>query len=233
MLLQAIARAMVVNHPDVRLLVLLIDERPEEVTDMRRSIEGEVIASTFDEPASRHVQVAEMVMAKAKRLVASGKDVVLLLDSVTRLARAYNTALPSSGRVLSGGLDSGALQRPKRYFGSARNVEEGGSLTIIATALVDTGSRMDDVIFEEFKGTGNMEINLDRQLADRRVFPAVDLSRSGTRKEDLLLPGPELERAWILRKVLHQMPPVEAMELLREKMLKTENNAAFLESMVG
>ncbi len=233
MLLQAIAQAMAINHPEVKLLVLLIDERPEEVTDMRRSIEGEVIASTFDEPASRHVQVAEMVMAKAKRLVTSGQDVVLLLDSVTRLARAYNTSLPSSGRVLSGGLDSGALQRPKRYFGSARNVEEGGSLTIIATALVDTGSRMDDVIFEEFKGTGNMEINLDRQLADRRVFPAVDLSRSGTRKEELLMPERELERAWILRKVLHQMPPVEAMELLREKMLKTPTNEAFLDSMVG
>lgn len=233
MLLQAIAQAMATNHPEVRLLVLLIDERPEEVTDMRRSIAGEVIASTFDEPAARHVQVAEMVMAKAKRLVSSGQDVVLLLDSVTRLARAYNTSLPSSGRVLSGGLDSGALQRPKRYFGSARNVEEGGSLTIIATALVDTGSRMDDVIFEEFKGTGNMEINLDRQLADRRVFPAVDLSRSGTRKEDLLLPAKELERAWILRKVLHQMPPVEAMELLREKMLKTKTNEEFLASMVG
>jgi transcription termination factor Rho len=200
---------------------------------MRRSIKGEVIASTFDEPAARHVQVAEMVMAKAKRLVSGGRDVVLLLDSVTRLARAYNTSMPSSGRVLSGGLDSGALQRPKRYFGSARNVEEGGSLTIIATALVDTGSRMDDVIFEEFKGTGNMEINLDRQLADRRVFPAIDLSRSGTRKEDLLLPPDELERAWILRRVLHQMPPVEAMELLREKMLKTPTNAAFLESMAG
>ncbi len=233
MLLQSIAEAMAVNHPEVHLLVLLIDERPEEVTDMRRSIKGEVIASTFDEPAARHVQVAEMVMAKAKRLVSGGQDVVLLLDSVTRLARAYNTSMPSSGRVLSGGLDSGALQRPKRYFGSARNVEEGGSLTIIATALVDTGSRMDDVIFEEFKGTGNMEINLDRQLADRRVFPAVDLSRSGTRKEDLLLPPRELERAWILRRVLHQMPPVEAMELLREKMLKTPTNAAFLESMAG
>jgi transcription termination factor Rho len=233
MLLQSIAQAITSNHPEVHLLVLLIDERPEEVTDMRRSIDGEVIASTFDEPAARHVQVAEMVMAKAKRLVSGGRDVLLLLDSVTRLARAYNTSMPSSGRVLSGGLDSGALQRPKRYFGSARNVEEGGSLTIIATALVDTGSRMDDVIFEEFKGTGNMEINLDRQLADRRVFPAVDLSRSGTRKEDLLLSPLELERAWILRIVLHQMQPVEAMELLREKMLQTRTNEAFLESMAG
>ncbi len=232
-LLQSIAHALARNHPEVYLLVLLIDERPEEVTDMRRSIQGEVIASTFDETASRHVQVAEMVMAKAKRLVAAGRDVVLLLDSVTRLARAYNAALPSSGRVLSGGLDSGALQKPKRYFGSARNLEEGGSLTILATALVDTGSRMDDVIFEEFKGTGNMEINLDRRLADRRVFPAVDLSRSGTRKEDLLLSKGELERAWILRKVLHQMDPVEAMELLRDKMLRTGTNAEFLESMAG
>jgi len=232
-LLQSIAHALTVNHPEVCLLVLLIDERPEEVTDMRRSIAGEVIASTFDENASRHTQVAEMVMAKAKRMVSSGRDVVLLLDSVTRLARAYNTAMPSSGRVLSGGLDSGSLQKPKRYFGAARNVEEGGSLTIIATALVDTGSRMDDVIFEEFKGTGNMEINLDRRLADRRVFPAVDLSRSGTRKEDLLLSKEELERAWILRKVLHQMDPVEAMELLRDKMLRTSTNAEFLESMAG
>jgi transcription termination factor Rho len=232
-LLQSIAHALSVNHPEVCLLVLLIDERPEEVTDMRRSIAGEVIASTFDEIAARHTQVAEMVMAKAKRMVSSGRDVVLLLDSVTRLARAYNAAMPSSGRVLSGGLDSGSLQKPKRYFGAARNVEEGGSLTIIATALVDTGSRMDDVIFEEFKGTGNMEINLDRRLSDRRVFPAVDLSRSGKRKEDLLLSKEELERAWILRKVLHQMDPVEAMELLRDKMLRTSTNAEFLESMAG
>ena len=233
MLLQAIAHALAVNHPEVRLLVLLIDERPEEVTDMRRSVHGEVISSTFDEPATRHVQVAEMVMEKAKRLVETRHDVVLLLDSITRLARAYNTVIPSSGRVLSGGLDANALQKPKRFFGAARNVEQGGSLTILATALVDTGSRMDDVIFEEFKGTGNMEINLDRKLADRRVFPAIDLMRSGTRKEELLLSGKELERAWILRKVLQQMSPVEAMELLREKMLKTATNAEFLESMAS
>ncbi len=233
MLLQAIADAMAKNHPEVHLLVLLIDERPEEVTDMRRSVQGEVIASTFDEPASRHVQVAEMVMEKAKRLVESQKDVVLLLDSVTRLARAYNAVSPTSGRVMSGGLDSNALQKPKRFFGAARNVEEGGSLTIMATALVDTGSRMDDVIFEEFKGTGNMEINLDRRLADRRVFPAVDLLRSGTRKEELLLSKRELDRTWVLRKVLQQMSAVEAMELLREKMLKTKNNEEFLDSMAG
>ncbi|MCP3983746.1 MAG: transcription termination factor Rho, partial [bacterium] len=220
MLLQAVAAAMAANHPEVHLLVLLIDERPEEVTDMQRSVEGEVIASTFDEPATRHVQVAEMVMDKAKRLVESGVDVVLLLDSITRLARAYNTVIPASGRVLSGGLDAGALQKPKRFFGAARNVEEGGSLTIMATALIDTGSRMDDVIFEEFKGTGNMEVNLDRRLADRRVFPAVDLLRSGTRKEELLLDKAELDRTWVLRKVLQQMSAVEAMELLREKMKK-------------
>jgi transcription termination factor Rho len=233
MLLQTIARAMAANHPEVVLLVLLIDERPEEVTDMERTVEGEVVSSTFDEPATRHVQVAEMVMEKAKRLVESGRDVVLLLDSVTRLARAYNAVIPASGRVLSGGLDANALQKPKRFFGAARCVEEGGSLTILATALVDTGSRMDDVIFEEFKGTGNMEINLDRKLADRRVFPAVDLLRSGTRKEELLLDKAELDRTWILRKVLQQMSPVEAMELLREKMLKTDTNAQFLESMNG
>jgi transcription termination factor Rho len=233
MLLQAIAHALAENHPEVDLLVLLIDERPEEVTDMQRSVQGEVIASTFDEPASRHVQVAEMVMEKAKRQVEAGKDVVLLLDSITRLARAYNTVIPSSGRVLSGGLDANALQKPKRFFGAARNVESGGSLTVLATALVDTGSRMDDVIFEEFKGTGNMELNLDRKLADRRVFPAIDLMRSGTRKEELLLSKTELERAWILRKVLQQMSPVEAMELLREKMLKTATNEEFLASMAG
>jgi len=233
MLLQAIADAMAKNHPEVHLLVLLIDERPEEVTDMRRSVQGEVISSTFDEPPTRHVQVAEMVLEKAKRLVEARRDVVLLLDSITRLARAYNAVSPTSGRVLSGGLDSNALQKPKRFFGAARNVEEGGSLTIMATALVDTGSRMDDVIFEEFKGTGNMEINLDRKLADRRVFPCVDLLRSGTRKEELLLSKRELDRTWVLRKVLQQMSPVEAMELLREKMLKTKNNEEFLDSMAG
>jgi len=233
MLLQAIAHAMAENHPEVHLIVLLIDERPEDVTDMQRSVKGEVVSSTFDEPASRHVQVAEMVMEKAKRLVESGRDVVLLLDSVTRLARAYNAVIPASGRVLSGGLDANALQKPKRFFGAARNVEEGGSLTIMATALVDTGSRMDDVIFEEFKGTGNMEINLDRKLADRRVFPSVDLLHSGTRKEELLFSKVELDRTWILRKVLHQMSTVEAMELLRDKMIKTSTNAEFLESMGG
>jgi transcription termination factor Rho len=233
MMLQAIAHAVAQNHPDAVLMVLLIDERPEEVTDMVRSVKGEVISSTFDEPATRHVQVAEMVMEKAKRAVESGQDVVLLLDSITRLARAYNTVIPASGRVLSGGLDSNALQKPKRFFGAARNVEEGGSLTILATALIDTGSRMDDVIFEEFKGTGNMEINLDRKLADRRVFPAVDLMRSGTRKEELLLSQKELDRAWILRKVLQQLSPVEAMELLRDKMSKTKSNEEFLESMAG
>ena len=200
---------------------------------MARSVQGEVIASTFDEPPRRHVQVAEMVMDKAKRLVESGKDVVLLLDSITRLARAYNAVIPTSGRILSGGLDANALQKPKRFFGAARNVEEGGSVTIMATALVDTGSRMDDVIFEEFKGTGNMEINLDRKLADRRVFPAVDLLRSGTRKEELLLSKKELDRTWVLRKVLQQMSSIEAMELLREKMLKTSSNEEFLDTMAG
>jgi transcription termination factor Rho len=224
---------MMVNHPEVHLVVLLIDERPEEVTDFQRSVKAEVIASTFDEPASRHVQVAEMVLERAKRLVEVKRDVVLLLDSVTRLARAYNAVQPTTGRVLSGGLDAAALQKPKRFFGTARNVEEGGSLTILATALVDTGSRMDDVIFEEFKGTGNMEINLDRRLSDRRVFPAVDLLRSGTRKEELLLSKRELDRTWVLRKVLQQMSPVEAMELLREKMVKTSNNEEFLGSMAG
>jgi transcription termination factor Rho len=233
MLMQAIAHAMAVNHPEVELIVLLIDERPEEVTDMQRSVKGEVISSTFDEPATRSVQVAEIVLEKCKRLVQSGVDVVLLLDSITRLARAYNAVQPTSGRVLSGGLDSNALQKPKRFFGSARNTEDGGSLTIMATALVDTGSRMDDVIFEEFKGTGNMEINLDRKLADRRVFPAMDLHRSGTRKEELLLDKQDLDRAWVLRKVLQEMSPVEAMELLREKMLKTASNEEFLNSMAG
>ncbi len=233
MMLQAIAHAVAANHPDMALIVLLIDERPEEVTDMKRSVKGEVIYSTFDEPGSRHVQVAEMVLERCKRLVEARRDVVLLLDSITRLARAYNAVQPASGRVLSGGLDANALQKPKRFFGAARNVEEGGSLTILATALVDTGSRMDDVIFEEFKGTGNMEINLDRKLADRRVFPAVDLLRSGTRKEEMLLSKKELDRTWVLRKVLQQMSPVEAMELLRDKMLKTGSNAEFLDSMAG
>jgi transcription termination factor Rho len=233
MMLQAIANALTTNHPEVHLIVLLIDERPEEVTDMTRSIRAEVISSTFDEPASRHVQVAEMVLERGKRLVEARRDVVLLLDSITRLARAYNAVQPTSGRILSGGLDANALQKPKRFFGSARNVEEGGSLTILATALIDTGSRMDDVIFEEFKGTGNMEINLDRKLSDRRVFPAVDLLRSGTRKEELLLSKRELDRTWVLRKVLQQMSPVEAMELLRDKMQKTATNEEFLSSMAG
>jgi transcription termination factor Rho len=233
MMLQAIANAMMENHPEVHLIVLLIDERPEEVTDFQRSVRAEVISSTFDEPAARHVQVAEMVLERAKRLVEAKRDVVLLLDSITRLARAYNAVQPTSGRILSGGLDANALQKPKRWFGTARNVEEGGSLTILATALVDTGSRMDDVIFEEFKGTGNMEINLDRKLSDRRVFPAVDLARSGTRKEELLLSKKELDRAWVLRKVLQQMSPVEALELLRDKMVKTANNEEFLNSMAG
>ena len=233
MLLQAMARAVAQNHPQATLMVLLIDERPEEVTDMERTVQGEVISSTFDEPATRHVQVAEMVMDKAKRLVESGADVVMLLDSITRLARAYNAVIPSSGRVLSGGLDANALQKPKRFFGAARAVEEGGSLTIMATALVDTGSRMDDVIFEEFKGTGNMEVNLDRKLADRRVFPTIDLLRSGTRKEELLLSKVELDRTWVLRKVLQQMSAVEAMELLKDKMVKTATNEEFLESMAG
>jgi transcription termination factor Rho len=210
---------------------LLIDERPEEVTDMERSVKGEVISSTFDEPATRHVQVAEMVIEKAKRLVEHKRDVVILLDSVTRLARAYNTIVPPSGKVLSGGVDSNALQRPKRFFGAARNLEEGGSLTIIATALVDTGSRMDDVIFEEFKGTGNMEVHLDRRLADRRVFPAIDITRTGTRKEELLLEPDDLKRIWVLRKVLQPMDPIEAMELLTDKMRPTKTNKKFLESM--
>src|SRR5437667_476736 len=231
MMLQHIAKAIANNHQEVILIVLLIDERPEEVTDMQRSVAGEVISSTFDEPATRHVQVAEMVIDKAKRLVEYKKDVVILLDSITRLARAYNTVAPPSGKVLSGGLDANALQRPKRFFGAARNVEEGGSLTILATALIDTGSRMDDVIFEEFKGTGNMELHLDRKLADRRVFPAIELSRSGTRKEELLIPKDDLNRIWVLRKVLNPLSPVEAMELLIDKMSKTRTNAEFLASM--
>jgi len=230
-ILQKIANAITSNHPEVILLVLLIDERPEEVTDMQRSVKGEVVSSTFDEPAERHVQVAEMVIEKAKRLVEHGKDVVILLDSITRLARAYNTITPSSGRVLSGGLDSNALQRPKRFFGAARNIEEGGSLTIIATALVETGSRMDDVIFEEFKGTGNMEVYLDRKLADKRIFPAIDITRSGTRKEELLLSEEELNKVWILRKVLSSLSATEAMELILEKLSATKSNKDFLKSM--
>jgi transcription termination factor Rho len=231
MLLQAIANSITSNHPEVALIVLLIDERPEEVTDMQRSVNGEVISSTFDEPASRHVQVAEMVIEKAKRLVEHKRDVVILLDSITRLARAYNTVVPPSGKVLSGGVDSNALQRPKRFFGSARNIEEGGSLTIIATALIDTGSRMDDVIFEEFKGTGNMEVHLDRKLSDKRVFPAIDINKSGTRKEELLLEKSELNRIWVLRKVFSPLSTVESMELLLEKLEKTKSNADFLNSM--
>ena len=231
MLLQSIAQSVAKNHPEIYLIVLLIDERPEEVTDMQRSVDGEVISSTFDEPAQRHVQVAEMVIEKAKRLVEHKKDVLILLDSVTRLARAYNTVIPASGKVLSGGLDSNALQKPKRFFGAARNIEEGGSLTIIATALVDTGSRMDDVIFEEFKGTGNMEIHLDRKLSDKRTFPAIDILKSGTRKEELLITKEDLNRIWVLRKVLNPLSPVEAMELLLDKLAKTKNNAEFLAAM--
>jgi len=231
MLMQAIANAITTNHPEVYLIVLLIDERPEEVTDMQRSVNGEVIASTFDEPAQRHVQVAEMVIEKAKRLVEHRKDVVILLDSITRLARAYNTVAPTSGKILSGGVDSNALQRPKRFFGAARNVEQGGSLTIVATALVDTGSRMDEVIFEEFKGTGNMEVHLDRKLADRRVFPAIDIIKSGTRKEEMLLSREDLQRVYVLRRVLTPLSPVEAMELLLSKMSKTRSNAEFMAAM--
>jgi len=229
--LQTIANSVTTNHPEVTLIVLLIDERPEEVTDMQRTVDGEVISSTFDEPAARHVQVAEMVIEKAKRLVEHKRDVVILLDSITRLARAYNTVVPPSGKVLSGGVDSNALQRPKRFFGSARNVEEGGSLTIIATALIDTGSRMDDVIFEEFKGTGNMEVHLDRKLVDKRVFPAIEINKSGTRKEELLVPKDELNRIWVLRKVLNPLSPVESMELIIDKLSKTKTNAEFLSSM--
>ncbi|MGO9124691.1 MAG: transcription termination factor Rho [Terriglobales bacterium] len=231
MLLQNVANSITTNHPEVVLMVLLIDERPEEVTDMQRSVKGEVISSTFDEPAARHVQVAEMVIEKAKRLIEHKRDVVILLDSITRLARAYNTIVPPSGKVLSGGVDSNALQRPKRFFGSARNIEEGGSLTIIATALIDTGSRMDDVIFEEFKGTGNSEIILERKLVDKRVFPAIDIQRSGTRKEELLIPKEDLTRIWVLRKVLNPLSPVEAMELLIDKLSKTKSNGDFLANM--
>ena len=230
-LLQDIAHCFTANHKEVVLMVLLIDERPEEVTDMQRSVKGEVISSTFDEPASRHVQVAEMVIEKAKRLVEHKKDVVILLDSITRLARAYNTVVPPSGKVLSGGVDSNALHKPKRFFGAARNIENGGSLTIISTALIDTGSRMDEVIFEEFKGTGNMELHLDRRIADRRIFPAFDLIRSGTRKEELLIPKANLNRVWILRRLLQEMNPVDAMEFIIGKIRKTENNKEFLESM--
>jgi transcription termination factor Rho len=230
-LLQKIANSIVKNHPEIILIVLLIDERPEEVTDMQRSVNAEVVSSTFDEPGQRHIQVAEMVLEKAKRLVEHKRDVVILLDSVTRLARAYNAVIPPSGKVLSGGLDSNALQRPKRFFGAARNIEEGGSLTIIATALIDTGSRMDDVIFEEFKGTGNMELHLDRRLVDKRTFPAIDVNKSGTRKEELLMSDIELNKIWLLRKVLSTLNVVECMELLLEKLKETKDNKQFLNSM--
>ena len=231
MMLQSIANSITANHPEIALIVLLIDERPEEVTDMQRTVKGEVISSTFDEPPQRHIQVAEMVLEKAKRLVEHKRDVVILLDSLTRLGRAYNAVTPPSGKVLSGGIDANALQRPRRFFAAARNVEEGGSLTIIATALIDTGSRMDDVIFEEFKGTGNMEINLDRRLVDKRVFPTIDINRSGTRKDELLLPADELNRIWVLRKVLSPLSTVEAMELLLGRLSKTKTNGEFLASM--
>ncbi len=231
MLLQDIANSVTANDKDTYMIVLLIDERPEEVTDMERSVHAEVVSSTFDEPAQRHVQVAEMVIEKAKRLVEHKRDVVILLDSITRLARAYNTVVPPSGKILSGGVDSNALHRPKRFFGAARNIEGGGSLTIIATALIDTGSRMDEVIFEEFKGTGNMEIHLDRKLADRRIFPSIDINRSGTRKEELLLPLEDLNRIWILRKLLSPLNTVDAMEFLLDKLSGTKNNAEFLDSM--
>jgi len=230
-LLQKIANSITKNHPEVYLIILLIDERPEEVTDMDRSVDAEVIGSTFDEPASRHIQIAEMVIEKAKRMVEYGKDVVVLLDSITRLARAYNTEVPHSGKILSGGVDASALQKPKRFFGAARNIEEGGSLTIVATALIDTGSRMDEVIFEEFKGTGNMELHLDRKLADRRLFPAIDITRSGTRKEELIVNPEEIKRMWLLRKVLNEMNPVEAMELLKNRLAKSKTNAEFLMTM--
>jgi transcription termination factor Rho len=231
MMLQNIAHAIAKNHPEIYLIVLLIDERPEEVTDMRRSVKGEVVSSTFDEPPQRHVQVADMVIEKAKRLVEHKKDVVILLDSITRFSRAHNAIIPSSGKVLSGGLDSNALQRPRRFFATARNIEEGGSLTIIATALIDTGSRMDDVIFEEFKGTGNMEVHLDRRLMDKRIFPTINIEQSGTRKEELLLEKDELQKVWLLRKALSQLNPVEAMELLLDKLKMTKTNKEFLNSM--
>ena len=230
-LMQQIANAITQNHPEVYLIVLLIDERPEEVTDMERTVHGEVISSTFDEQATRHVQVAEMVLEKAKRLVEHKKDVVILLDSITRLARAYNQTVPTSGKVLSGGVDSNALHKPKRFFGAARNIEEGGSLTIIATALIETGSRMDEVIFEEFKGTGNMEINLDRRLSDRRIFPAINIKKSGTRKEELLIDEADLQRIWLLRKVINPMDDLEIMDLLLDKMKKSKNNEVFLKLM--
>jgi len=231
MLLQNIANSIAENHPEVYLIVLLIDERPEEVTDMQRSVKGEVVSSTFDEPATRHVQVAEMVIEKARRLVEHKRDVVILLDSITRLARAYNTVLPPSGKILTGGVDANALQKPKRFFGAARNIEEGGSLTIIATALVDTGSKMDEVIFEEFKGTGNMELHLDRKLVEKRTFPAIDINKSGTRKEELLIEKSSLNRIWILRKVLHPMNVVDCMEFLLDKLSESKSNQAFLDSM--
>ncbi len=231
MLIQNIANSIAENHPEVFLIVLLIDERPEEVTDMQRSVKGEVVSSTFDEPASRHIQVAEMVIEKAKRLVEHKRDVVILLDSITRLARAYNTVIPPSGKILSGGVDSNALHKPKRFFGAARNIEEGGSLTIIATALVDTGSKMDEVIFEEFKGTGNMELHLDRKLVEKRTFPAIDMNKSGTRKEELLIDKASLNRIWILRKVLHPMNVVDSMEFLIDKLSATKSNQEFLDSM--
>src|SRR5210317_985716 len=231
MMLQSVAQAISKNHPEIYLIVLLIDERPEEVTDMQRSVKGEVISSTFDEPASRHVQVTDMVIEKAKRLVEHKRDVVILLDSITRLARAYNTVIPSSGKVLTGGVDANALQRPKRFFGAARNVEQGGSLTIIATALVETGSKMDEVIYEEFKGTGNMEIHLDRRIAEKRVFPAININRSGTRKEELLTEDAELQKMWILRKVLHPMDELAAIEFLLNKLQDTKTNAQFFEAM--
>jgi len=231
MILQMVAQSITANYPDSDLIVLLIDERPEEVTEMQRSVKGEVVSSTFDEPATRHVQVAEMVIEKAKRLVEHKRDVVILLDSITRLARAYNTVAPSSGKVLTGGVDANALQRPKRFFGAARNIEEGGSLTIIATALVETGSRMDEVIFEEFKGTGNMELQLERKLADRRIYPAINVTRSGTRKEDLLTPADDLHKLWVLRKLLAPMDPIEAMEFLMDRIKTTKTNAEFYDMM--
>lgn len=230
-LMQDMANAITHNHPDATLIVLLIDERPEEVTDMKRNVQAEVVSSTFDEPASRHVQVAEMVMEKAKRLVEAGKDVIILLDSITRLARAYNTVVPPSGKILSGGVDSNALHRPKRFFGAARNIEKGGSLTIIATALIDTGSRMDEVIFEEFKGTGNSEIQLDRKLLEKRIFPALDINKSSTRKEELLVPDNDLQRIFVLRKVLHPMSTIDAMEFMLSRITKSKTNAEFLDSM--
>ncbi len=230
-MLQHIAHAITANHPDVKLIVLLIDERPEEVTEMLRSVKGEVVASTFDEPATRHVQVAEMVIEKAKRLTEHKYDVVILLDSLTRLARAYNTVVPASGKVLTGGVDANALQKPKRFFGAARNIEEGGSLTIIATALIDTGSRMDDVIYEEFKGTGNMELHLDRRMAEKRVYPAINVNRSGTRREELLLKQDILQKVWILRKLLYGMDDIDAMEFLLDKIKATKSNAEFFDAM--